>query len=103
MQSVQFAVYVSIQAIIVWSIASSRSPVMSDPDPITLSQALWRGFTGKCPSCGHGRLFHRFLKVIDHCEGCGEALHHQRADDFPAYLVIVIVGHTLVPIMLAVE
>ena len=39
----------------------------------------------------------------DACPHCGEALHHHRADDFPAYLVIVIVGHILVPIVLAVE
>ena len=44
-----------------------------------------------------------FLKVSDHCPHCGEELHHHRADDFPAYLVIVIVGHILVPIVLVVE
>ena len=37
------------------------------------------------------------------CPHCGEELHHHRADDFPAYLVIVITGHILVPIVLAVE
>jgi len=37
-----------------------------------------------------------FLKVADQCPHCGEELHHHRANDFPAYLVIVIVGHILV-------
>ena len=48
-------------------------------------------------------MFRAFLKVSDSCPKCGEELHHHRADDFPAYLVIVIVGHILVPIVLAVE
>ena len=48
-------------------------------------------------------MFRAFLKVADACPHCGEELHHHRADDFPAYLVIVIVGHILVPLVLAVE
>jgi len=48
-------------------------------------------------------MFRAFLKVADTCPRCGEELHHHRADDFPAYLVIVITGHILVPIILAVE
>jgi uncharacterized protein (DUF983 family) len=59
-------------------------------------QAMARGFMGRCPHCGEGKLFHAFLKVNDHCEACGEAYHHHRADDLPAYLVIVIVGHIVV-------
>jgi uncharacterized protein (DUF983 family) len=65
--------------------------------------AAMRGFFGRCPACGKGKMFRKFLKVNDTCPECGEELHHQRADDFPAYLVIVIVGHILVPIVLAVE
>ena len=48
-------------------------------------------------------MFRAFLKVADHCPACGEELHHHRADDFPAYVVIVIVGHILVPLVLLVE
>jgi len=65
--------------------------------------SMLRGFTGHCPACGKGRMFRKFLKVADECPACGEELHHHRADDFPAYLVIVITGHILVPIVLAVE
>lgn len=71
--------------------------------PKGAAEAMWRGFRGKCPACGEGRMFRKFLKVADNCPNCGEELHHQRADDFPAYLVIVLVGHILVPIVLAVE
>ena len=62
-----------------------------------------RGFFGRCPACGKGKMFRKFLKVNDSCPACGEELHHHRADDFPAYLVIVIAGHILVPMILAVE
>jgi uncharacterized protein (DUF983 family) len=71
--------------------------------PASLSSDLLRGVLGKCPACGKGKLFRAFLKVADHCPACGEALHHHRADDFPAYLVILIVGHVLVPLVLWVE
>ena len=71
--------------------------------PASAAEALWRGLRGRCPACGEGRMFRAFLKVADACPRCGEELHHHRADDFPAYLVIVIVGHILVPIILVVE
>jgi uncharacterized protein (DUF983 family) len=71
--------------------------------PVSLAKATWRGFTMKCPNCGQGRLFGRFLKVVDSCKACGEDYTPQRADDLPAYLVIAIVGHLVVPALLAVE
>ena len=71
-------------------------------EAISLTQALARGFSMKCPQCGRGHLFGRFLKVVDHCEVCEENYTPQRADDFPAYLVIVVVGHIVVPALLAV-
>jgi uncharacterized protein (DUF983 family) len=58
--------------------------------------AMRRGFLGRCPHCGEGRLFGRFLKVTPACAACGEEMHHHRADDFPAYIVILIVGHIVV-------
>ena len=48
-------------------------------------------------------MFERFLKVHAHCATCDEALHHQRADDAPAYFVILGVGHLIVPLALSVE
>lgn len=70
--------------------------------PVSLLKALGRGFAMKCPNCRRGHLFRRFLKVADHCEACCEDFTAQRADDFPAYLVIVVVGHLVVPTLLAV-
>ncbi|BAQ17665.1 DUF983 domain-containing protein [Methyloceanibacter caenitepidi] len=68
-----------------------------------LQQSLLRGALLKCPACGVGSLFTRYLKVADNCAHCGEALHHHRADDAPAYFTIVIVGHVIVSLVLAVE
>ena len=68
-----------------------------------LARSLLRGAMLKCPACGQGNLFTRYLKVSDHCSHCGEALHHHRADDAPAYFTIVIVGHVIVSLVLMVE
>ena len=69
------------------------------PMPPT-STALKRGLLCRCPNCGKGHLFKAYLKLVDHCEVCGEQLGHIRADDFPAYLTIAIVGHIVVGGML---
>ena len=64
--------------------------------------SLFRGALLKCPACGRGAMFRRYLKVADACPACGEELHHHRADDAPAYFTIVIVGHIVVSLVLAV-
>lgn len=56
-------------------------------------QSMKRGFLCRCPNCGEGRLFRKFLKPVDNCAVCGEDYTHQRADDLPAYLTIIVVGH----------
>ena len=59
--------------------------------------ALIKGFRGKCPNCGEGKLLHSYLKVNDSCSNCGQELFHNRSDDGPAYLTILLVGHLLAP------
>lgn len=71
--------------------------------PRPILQSLLRGATLRCPACGVGGMFRRYLKVADDCPHCGEALHHQRADDAPPYFTIVVVGHVVVGLVLAVE
>lgn len=68
--------------------------ILPDPD-IGVMRAMARGFRCRCPACGEGRAFGRFLKVVDRCEACGTELHHHRADDLPPYVVIFIVGHVI--------
>lgn len=62
--------------------------------------AVRRGWACKCPACGAGPILRGYLTVRDTCPTCGEALHHQRADDGPAYLTILIVGHLMAPLLL---
>lgn len=57
-----------------------------------LKPAMLRGWRRRCPNCGSGPMMKAYLKVRDACPVCGEALHHHRADDGPAYLTILIVG-----------
>jgi uncharacterized protein (DUF983 family) len=65
--------------------------------------AMKRGFRGRCPRCGEGKLFCAFLKVGNNCSVCGLDFTPHRADDLPAYLVIIIVGHLVVPTALWIE
>ncbi|MEQ9695570.1 DUF983 domain-containing protein [Shimia sp. SDUM112013] len=65
------------------------------PQERPLGQAIGRGLRTKCPNCGKGKLLHSYLKVNDSCSECGEDFSHQRADDGPAYLTILLVGHVL--------
>lgn len=76
---------------------------LTDPDHRSVGQAVWNGIRLRCPHCGKGHLFRSYLKVADHCDVCGEELFHHRADDFPPYLSILIVGHLLVGLMLELE
>lgn len=66
-------------------------------------RAIARGLCCRCPHCGEGRMFGKFLKVEDACPVCGEELHHHRADDAPPYFVIFITGHVIVSMALSVE
>ncbi|GAB4302458.1 MAG: DUF983 domain-containing protein [Roseovarius sp.] len=65
-----------------------------------LMPAMLRGFRRKCPRCGAGPLMCGFLKVREHCSVCRQVLSHHRADDGPAYLTILIVGHLTAPLLL---
>ncbi len=65
--------------------------------------AMKRGFMCRCPRCGEGKIFRAYLKIADTCSVCGQDFTGHRADDLPAYLVIVIVGHIVVPIALWIE
>ena len=83
-------------------VATWTSPTATAPKR-DLWTALKRGARGRCPNCGIGKLFRAFLKTADACPHCGQDFTHHRADDLPAYLVIVIVGHIVVPIGLWIE
>lgn len=66
----------------------------------SVGRAVMNGLRLRCPHCGKGHLFRSYLKVADRCDACGEELFHHRADDFPPYLTIVIVGHIIIFLMM---
>ena len=76
------------------------------PEIETEDRPFWpsvlRGWNRHCPNCGQGPMLKGYLKVRDTCPVCGEAFHHHRADDGPAYLTILIVGHLLAPAIMFV-
>lgn len=64
-----------------------------------IKQALKRGWRRRCPNCGSGPMLMSYLKVRQQCSVCNEELHHQRADDGPAYVTILVVGHLMAFLM----
>lgn len=86
---------------------SGDAAVMHEPDkstpallPTTAFQAAVRGIRGHCPSCGEGRMFPELLKPIAHCQICGQDWTPQQADDFPAYVAIILTGHIMAPVII---
>jgi uncharacterized protein (DUF983 family) len=63
---------------------------------------MLRALIGRCPNCGNGRLFARYLKQVESCAACGERFGHIRADDGPAWLTMLVVGHVMAPVVLMV-
>lgn len=81
---------------------TSGGAITATEEERPLWPAILRGWRCRCPACGAGPLLRGYLKVRDSCPVCGEDLHHQRADDGPAYVTILIVGHILAPLMLLI-
>ena len=69
----------------------------------SLWKAIGNGVMCRCPNCGKGKLFRSYLKLNDTCSECDEKLSAARADDFPPYIAIFIVGHVLIGWMLHAE
>lgn len=70
---------------------------------LTRGAALARALRLNCPHCGKARLITGYLKPVEACPSCGESFGHIRSDDAAPWLTILIVGHVLVPVMVAVE
>ncbi|MEM6635356.1 MAG: DUF983 domain-containing protein [Pseudomonadota bacterium] len=79
--------------------SQSEIPERAEEYERPVRRAVGLGFRRRCPRCGSGPLMDGYLKVRDHCAACGEEFHHHRADDGPAYLTILIVGHVMIPMI----
>ncbi len=66
-------------------------------------RSIFRGVLKRCPNCGKGRIFGRYIKPEEHCQACQEPLGHYRTDDFAPWLTIIVIGHVLVPIIYGIE
>jgi uncharacterized protein (DUF983 family) len=62
----------------------------------TLFAGLGRGLAERCPACGKGALYRRYLKVASPCAVCGHDNAQYPADDAPPYFTILIVGHLVI-------
>ena len=82
--------------------SSSEQPLKRVP-PRDTWKAIKRGLRGRCPACGRGRILHSYIRVDEACRACGEELHHHRADDFPPYITIFVVGYILGAAMLVID
>lgn len=71
----------------------------TDVSPTSKERSVWHsmrnGLRGRCPRCNSGKIFGKYLKIKDSCSHCGQEFHHHRADDFPPYITITIVGHII--------
>ena len=72
----------------------------TDPNRQFSFALLARGFHKTCPQCGKGPLLTGYLKPQASCSACKEDFSHISADDGPAWLTLLIVGHAVVPLML---
>ena len=60
----------------------------------SIPAVLLSGILKKCPKCGKGNIYSKYLKINNHCQLCNEELHSYRTDDF---------GPIIVPLVLSVE
>lgn len=63
-------------------------------------EAMFRSARGRCPRCNDAKLFTRFLKPVAACPRCLQDWTHQQADDFPAYVSILLTGHIMAPVII---
>ena len=68
-----------------------------------LGTALLRGLANRCPNCGQAHVFNGYLRVVRECAHCGVPLGELRADDAPPYITLLLVGHIVVGLLVAVE
>lgn len=68
-------------------------------DERPMRPAIAKGWRRRCPDCGQGPLLTGYLKLRDACPVCRLDYSHARADDGPAYLTILLVGHLMAPLL----
>lgn len=81
----------------------SVSETIVEKDNREVWKSIRRGISSKCARCNKGKVFKQYLKFADSCNHCGQEFHHHRADDFPPYIAITIVGHIVLSLAVSVQ
>lgn len=68
-------------------------PERLSPSPSWLP--VLRGLSHRCPACGRGKLYARYLKQVAACTACGAPIGQIRAEDGPPWLTVLILGPLL--------
>lgn len=58
-----------------------------------------RGFRGRCPRCGEGRLLAGYIAPVAECAVCGEHLAPYLSGDLGPYFVTFAIGLTFTPVL----
>lgn len=68
---------------------------MQEPTSTPGRIAVLRGLRHRCPACGRGRLYQRYLKQVSACEACAAPIGRIRAEDGPPWLTVLLLGPLL--------
>ncbi|CDP50001.1 ZINC-FINGER PROTEIN [Devosia sp. DBB001] len=73
------------------------APSTNQPTRSSWQRAAFNGLKCRCPNCGRGKLYARYLEPVEHCDVCGEAYgdRYQVGLLLP-FIVVTVLGHILV-------
>jgi uncharacterized protein (DUF983 family) len=76
---------------------------MTTHETRSLASTIVAGLAGRCPDCGRGKLFSRYLTLAPRCNVCGLDYSFADSGDGPAVFVILVTGFIVVGAALFVE
>jgi uncharacterized protein (DUF983 family) len=76
---------------------------MTTHDAPSLASTIVSGILGRCPACGHGKMFSGYLTLAPRCKMCGLDYSFADSGDGPAVFVILVTGFIVVGAALYVE
>lgn len=80
----------------------SRLPNTATPDPTPSDpgwlRALARGCATRCPNCGRGPLFKKWVQMHDHCSACGIRFLKDQGDPW-AFLIFIDRAFLILPLI----
>ena len=78
------------------AVAHRTPPGAPEPAPLGWPTLLGRGARRRCPACGAGHLFSRWVRMVERCPGCG--MRFEREDGF--FLGVYFMNITLTQLVL---